>query len=447
MIIGATMQKRKQSRLAAVTLALGSLGLTLALMLPGCDDDSTPINAPAAATTNATAAAPKKAATLPFIPLGNPDANLAGSFTDVTGPVTPDLNTAKVIQTLALFNHPDSCAASADGKYLFVTNSGAIINGITGPSFQYEQGAISKLSIGGDGRLTLVSLKFVDGLHAPMGMAILPKSTGKFPAGSLFVSTGTTAALDDKGDHIADIRKFNPGVSIFDPENGKRLGFIAMGPDRAVARSLRHPVLAPCGLCFDQQGNLYVADTANTGADLDPVVVGRPGLLRINNQNIDLYADNKVSEKDGAAVEFAYERHQPASIFYSSIDDGIYWTTLATDSTERSAGDVYRVVPEEFSQRVAQNVLGDTGGALLGITITPSGNLIASQVNGPLVYIGKKVQSEIEFTENGSFSAPADIKLFTAYKGYNVLFVPEQEPNSVESWKQRLRVVLLPKAL
>jgi hypothetical protein len=357
------------------------------------------------------------------------------------------MNTAKVIETLPIFNHPQSCAASPDGKYLFVTNSGATVSSILGPSFQYYGGAISKLSIDADGRLKLINLKFVDNLHAPMGIAVLPKSTGKFPAGSLFVCTGTTSGLDDKGEHITDIRKFNPGVSIYDPENGKMLGFIAMGADRAVAKSLHHSVLAPSGLCFDQDGNLYVADCSNTGADLDPVVLPRPGILRINNQHIDLYAANKGNEKDDTSVAFYYERHQPFAVFYSSLDDGLYWSTLITDSAQRSAGDIYRMARDEFSRSVGQNVLGDAGGALLGVTITPSGNLIASQVNGQLIYIGKRVQAEVEFTENGSFATPADIKMIKSYKGFNILYVPEQEPNSVDSWKQRLRVVLLPKAL
>jgi DNA-binding beta-propeller fold protein YncE len=435
------MQIRRLTR-SALALILAAL---VAAPLVGCDDDSNPIISPISSTNNTPA--PKRASTLPFIPLDSGSAPmLSGSFTDVTGPVKPDLSTAKVIQTLAVFNHPQSCAVSADGKYLYVTNSGAIVNGITGPSFQYYQGAISKLAIDADGRLKPVNLKLVEGIHAPMGIGILPKSTGKFRAGSLFVCTGTTAGLDEKGEHITDIRKFNPGVSIYDPDTGKLLGFIAMGPDRAVARSIRHTVLAPCGLTFDQQGNLYVADTGNTGRDLDPVINGRPGLLRIDNQNIDLYADNKTSEKDGTSVAFVSERHQPTAVFYSSLDDGLYWTTCDSKSSE-VVGCVYRVVREDFARSLQQNILGDRDGALAGLTITPSGNLIASDLNGQLKFIGKRVQSEIEFNENGSFSSPADLKIHTSYKGYNILYVPEQEPNSEDAWKQRLRVVMLPKAL
>lgn len=429
---------------AAGALVLMTLVFAGAAALSGCDDDSAAVPTPTTSSSTPPAAT-RRAAALPFIPISNPgDADLLGKFTDVTGPVTPDMNTAKVIQTLPIFNHPQSCAASADGKYLFVTNSGATVSSILGPSFQYYGGAISKLAIDADGRLKLINLKFVDNLHAPMGIAVLPKSTGKLPAGTLFVATGTTSGLDAKGEHITDIRKFNPGVSIYDPENGKLLGFIAMGDNHAVAKSLRHVVLAPTGLCFDQDGNLYVADSSNTGNDLDPVVLPRPGLLRINNQDIESYAADKVTAND---VAFYYERHQPFAVFYSGIDDGLYWSTLVTDSAQRTPGDIYRTVRADFSRSVGQNVLGDAGGALLGVTITPSGNLIASQANGQLIYIGKRVQAEVEFTENGSFATPADIKMIKSYKGFNILYVLEQEPNSVESWKQRLRVVLLPKAL
>lgn len=433
------MQMRQVTRwVAALAVAAG------VFVSAGCDDDSTSITAISPATS--TPASKRRASTLPFIPLDNADMKLSGSFTDVTGPVQPNLNTAKVIQTLAVFNHPDSCAISADGKYLYVTNSGAIVNGITGASFQYYQGAISKLAVDADGRLTPINLKLVEGIHTPMGIAVLPKATVKFPAGSLFVSTGTTDGLDENGEHITDVRKFNPGVSIFDPEKGKLLGFIAMGPDRAVARSIRHPVLTPSGLCFDKDGNLYVADTGNTGVYLDPVINGRPGLLRIDNANIDMYADNKTSEKDGTAVAWVSERHQPAAVFYSTIDDGIYWTTC--DSKPPLVGGVFRVLRDQFAQTTSQNILGgDTNGALMGVTITPSGNLIAADINGQLKFIGKRIQSEIEFSETGTFASPGDIKLYTNSKGFNVLYVPEQEPNSAESWKQRLRVVMLPKAL
>jgi len=332
------MRMWKLTRLATAALVLAGLAVMGTLIMTGCDDESA--NAPVPAPSPSTPPTSKRATSGPKIILN--DVNLFGSFTDVTGPVTPDLNTAKVIQTLPVFNHPQSCTASLDGKYLFVTCSGVIISQILGQSVQYEQGAISKLEIDADGRLRVVDVKFIDRLHAPMGIAVLPTATAKFPAGSLFVSTGTTAALDAKGDQITDVTKFNPGVSIFDPGTGKRLGFIPMGPGRAVAKAINHPVLAPAGLCFDSKSNLYVADIGNTGKDLNPPINNaRPGIVRITLANIDTYSEDKQNIKDQSSVAFTSVRHQPAAIFYSPIDDALYWTTC--DGQPPLLGGVFRI--------------------------------------------------------------------------------------------------------
>jgi hypothetical protein len=416
-------------------MAAGALLALGALTLAGCDrDDSAPASPPA--QTDAT---PPNA--LPTSRKVTSSANkppvFEDPFHDVTGPVQPDKLTAKVIQTLAVFDHPASSVVSLDGKLLFVTNSASIITGLS-----YNKGSISKLEIDpADGRLRMVRPDFIVGLHAPMGIAALPKATGKFPAGTIFVATGTTAGLDDKGNHIEDIKKFNPGVSIFDPATGRSLGFIPMGDGHAVAKLIRHPVLAPAGLCFDPSGDLYVADGGNTGRDLDPPVIGRPGIIRIANGNIDAMA------QDQAQGEVAYlpVRHIPAAVFYSRIDDGLYWTTC--DGEGGGGGAVYRLPRKEFPQQnMINNVVGDLG-ALMGLTITPNGSLIAARLDGDLALVTKKILAQVGFYESASFSSPGDIKLHTLANGYNILYLPEQEPGSELPWKQRLRVILLPSGI
>jgi len=444
------MQMKKRIRLVTTLVAVAGFAVTAALIMAGCDDDSTTFPIQHVAPTGPESHGPaKRTTTGPIVNAKEePNPNLFHQFEDETGPVTVDMNAAKVIQTLAIFNHPDSCCVTADGKNLFVTNSGVVVSGILGPSVQYNNGAISKLSIDADGRLKLVSLKFIDNLHAPMGIAVLPKATAKFPAGSLFVSTGMTAGLDEMGDHITDITRFNPGVSIFNPETGKQLGFIPMGPGRAVAKELTHPVLAPCGLCFDGDGNLYITDTGNTGKDLEPSIRGWPGVLRISNKHIDQYSDNKFDEKDRAPIAYTYAPREPAGIFYSSYDDALYWTT--SDGKQPVVGGVYRVPRDNFShESQTENILGGVEAPILGVVITPNKNLIASQIDGKLTIMlsGQKILSEVEFNQSGTFSTPADIKIHTSFNKFNILYIPEQDPNSDEAWKQRLRVIVLPKAL
>jgi hypothetical protein len=434
------MRIRKLARLSMLALALGGLGLA------GCDGDDNNTAHSGTGTSTPGPDAPtasRRPATTRAIRLDN-SADLTASFKDVSGPVKPDAAIAQVIQTLPLFNHPQSCAVSATGRYLFVSNSGAIVSNVLGPSVQFNKGAVSKLEIDADGRLRLVQLQFINRLHAPTGIAILNKSTPKFPQGALFICSGMTAGLDEKGEQITDIMKFNPGVGIYDPDNGNMLGFLPMGPNRAVAKSLGHPVLAPAGICFDSQGDLYVADSGNTGKDLDPQVTGRPGIFRISNQLIDVFAQDKESN---ARVPFAIVRHIPAALFFSASDDGIYWTTC--DGQPPIEGGVFQIARQDFGREDAHNIMGGAGGALLGVTTTPSGNLIASQIYGELKYMesGKRVLGTVAFEENAQFATPADFKLMTTAKGYQVLYIPEQEPNSIEAWTQRIRVVLLPTGL
>src|SRR6266566_369047 len=207
-------------RMRNLTAALAA-SLLAAAALHGCNRDAG-ISSTAGTDPDANAAAPSTQATAtPSFSL-NVNAT-ADSFVDVPGPIKPDRINAKCVQTLTGFNHPAACTLSLDGKYLFVSNSAATLNGMA-----YSQGAISKLEVLPDGRLKMLNPSFVDHLHAPMGMGVLPKATAKYPAGSLFVSMGMTNASDERGDRITEIKKFNTGVGIFNPENGNFIGFIPM---------------------------------------------------------------------------------------------------------------------------------------------------------------------------------------------------------------------------
>ena len=421
------MRKSDLARLVALSaLALGPIGLT------GCDREAAISTSAGTTTTDTTAASATPAPATPVKP-APPAVSFNEQFQDVTGPVQPDRITAKVIQTVSLFNRPYSSTISLDGRHLFVTNSAATLNGML-----YRQGGISKLEIGADGRLSMVKQKFVEDLQQPMGIAVLPKGTTKFPAGSLFVSVGTTDACDDKNNRIVDIEKFTPGVAVIDPDTGKQIGFIAMGPGKAVAKAVYHPIIAPSGICFDPNGDLFLADGGNTGKALDPQIPGRPGIVRIPNAGIDTAAE----DKDPGSVAFLPVRHVPAAVFYSRLDDAMYWTTC--DGAPGAGGAVYRTPRKTFPlQNEVSNVVGDLG-PLMGLAITPTGTLVVSRLDGDLYFVNSKRFDAIPFTENGLFASPGDIKMLTLKNGQNLLYIPEQEPTATEPWKQRLRVVLLP---
>lgn len=427
------MRMRNLARRGITTVFSLAIG---AMALAGCDkDDNTPA-VPAPQTSNTTPA-PAPASMPAATTTATPIRSFNDSFKDVTGPVKPEKVLAQVIQTLPLFNHPTSCTVSLDGKYLFVTNSAVVLNGI-----EYNKGSISKLEIGADGRLKMIEPAFVKGLHAPMGIAVLPKATAMFHAGALFVAVGTTSGLDDKGQQIDDVTRFNTGIAVVDPASGKSLGVIPLGNKHAVAKALRHAVLAPAGVCFDPLGNLYVTDSGNTGRDLDPPIIGFPGIVRIDNADLDACAQDQLKNTPG----FLPVRHVPGAVFYSPADDAIYWTTC--DGQAGAGGAIYRCPRRNFPEQTMVNMIAAELGPRMGLAITPNGTLLASGLDGDIVFLNRKVVSAaLPFEQEASFSSPADMKMVTLPNGYNILYVPEQEPNSQNRGNQRLRVILLPTSI
>jgi hypothetical protein len=354
--------------------------------------------------------------------------------------VKPDPNLAKILQTLDVFNHPESCTVSADGQFLFVTNCASTPDGIP-----LGKGAISKLQIQADGTLTMVKAQFTTGLNGPLGITILPKSTRKFRAGSLFVCTGFNSATDDKEQRVKDVRKINPGVTVVDPDSGRVLGHIATGPGTAAAKNLGHPVLQPNGICFDADGNLYVADGGGGGDELEPAVRGRPGIKKVRFASIDGYSENR----EQGELTFFNVRHVPNGVFYSKADDALYWTTCDGDGP--AGGAVYRMPRKAFPvESEVENVVGDIN-PLDGLCITPGESLVtARSQEGDIALMTKRQLSILNFQgfeEPLKLASPSDIKLLTLSNGNNILYIPEQEPEAKEPWKQRLRVVLLPSRL
>src|SRR5258706_16368410 len=95
-------------RAGGVITAAVALLVLGALVIAGCDrDDSTPSNPPPRTDTTPADALPT---TRKVTSSANKPPVFEDPFHDVTGPVQPDKLTAKVIQTLAVFDHPASSA-------------------------------------------------------------------------------------------------------------------------------------------------------------------------------------------------------------------------------------------------------------------------------------------------------------------------------------------------
>ena len=111
---------------------------------------------------------------------------------------------AVVKQVLKNFDNPEAAIFSHDGKYVFISNSAEIGDRGEGFSWTENEGYISKLSVNSNGTLTMIEEKLITGISSPLGMGVLPVSTGMFPAGTIFLCVGSAPIVDQEGKTITD---------------------------------------------------------------------------------------------------------------------------------------------------------------------------------------------------------------------------------------------------
>jgi hypothetical protein len=113
-------------------------------------------------------------------------------------------------QTLEAFHTPAAVVVAEDGRTLFISNAARSEFGMVA-----GRGAISRVRLGDDGQLRVESARFVSGLNAPLGLAILPGPLGSIPEGALVVAVGCSWTVDDKGRTI-EPGDAGTGLAFFD---------------------------------------------------------------------------------------------------------------------------------------------------------------------------------------------------------------------------------------
>ena len=199
----------------------------------------------------------------------------------------------QVLQRLASFDNPEGAIFSADGKYVFISN--AAEQGNVDKGFSWVQGAgyISKLEVQGDGTLKTVEEKLITGLTAPLGFAVIPTSTKKFPQGTIFVVQATAPLVDDAGNPVKSASGRTPKITAFNVD-GQVLGEISLGSGSAAEKAAG--VIATLGnaLAFDKSGNLYVAETGIAGGSFEPPLATKGGgIYLFPKSSLDDLADGK----------------------------------------------------------------------------------------------------------------------------------------------------------
>ncbi len=364
----------------------------------------------------------------------------AGCRTPAGAPFTNPV----ISQTVAGFHRPESATFSLDGKHVFVPNCAS---GLYGKdkifALQAGKGAVSKLSVSESGELKMIDPRFVSGLNSPLGITTLKKATGLFPAGTLFVNTGIYILCDDNDAYISDPKVIGTGVTMIDPDTGKTLGKIDLTPGSAVTKAIGDTFPLPNGMTFDAQGNLYVTDTGEACGVKNTVMPAKSsgGVLRIDHDAIDSFAQNK--EHDG--IHFV-PIQTPNGVAYNPHTDSILVITCR--SGEGEAKDIiYSIPAASFMETKEAKPLVSGLGSMDGAVVTPAGSIIVSVMNTQSLWKISKDGSkeEIAFDPEVKFFGPSDIKFKELNDGSSILILPEQDHLNPNLWKQRVRVVRIPK--
>ncbi len=350
------------------------------------------------------------------------------------------------VQVLSSFHRPESVAFSLDGKTLFVSNCGS---DVFGPDrsfvgFVRGNGSISKLSVDDTGHVTVDDLRFIEGLSANVGIAVLPRATARFPKGTLLVNHGIALQVNAKGKPVTTHRGQRTGIRFFNPDTGRQLGELALGAGSKVAQILGHITLLPNSLAFDADGNLYVTDTAKGGDRLKPKVGGHPGLIRIEHGAIDALTrkDKTKTDEVFGQVSFTPIPGVPNGVGYWADRKAVCVVTMGGQSPEGTA--IYVIPETSFPRTTLPAPLKSDVGTADGIAFTPAGTIITSRFAGDILAVPSSGEPFV-VEAAGKFAAPADHRLLVLGDGSCLLAIPDQDRKDPAPCKQDVKIVKLPK--
>jgi DNA-binding beta-propeller fold protein YncE len=182
----------------------------------------------------------------------------------------------QVIQRLHAFDNPEGTIFSADGRYVFVSNSADVGMPDKGLHWTHKAGYVSKLAVQADGTLKMLNEKLITGLTGPTGMAVSTVSTKKFPKDTLFLTQAWAPLAEANGTEIKNASVLDPGIIAFNAD-GKILGTIKLGAGSHAEAVTGVITTLGNALAFDKEGNLYATDTGVGGGLLTPPVATKGG--------------------------------------------------------------------------------------------------------------------------------------------------------------------------
>jgi hypothetical protein len=348
-----------------------------------------------------------------------------------------------VIQRLNAFDNPEGSIFSADGRFMFVSNSAELGMPDKGFHWTHKAGYISKLAVQSDGTLKMVNEKLITGLTGPLGMAVSPVATRKFPMGTVFLIEAWAPLAEADGTEVKDPSVLDPKIIAFDTD-GKILGAIKMGASSPAAAAAG--VIATLGnaLSFDKEGNLYASDTGIAGGTFNPPIPTKGGgVYMFPVSSLDALADG-----------------QSAPLFYIPVPNGgpdgmevapdgaIHFNTVGglAGLKDPAAGGMYRLTKEDFKSGHLPAPFVQGLGALDGLDFAGNVRLDTETKNSNSVVVTPPygMPMMLTYDQDLKLAGPADIAVLKMPDGSYLLVIPELSATSPNNHDNPVTVTKLP---
>ena len=251
----------------------------------------------------------------------------------------------QVIQRLNAFDNPEGSIFSADGRFVFVSNSAELGMPDKGFHWTHKGGYISKLAVQSDGTLKMVNEKLITGLTGPLGMAVLPVATKKFPKGTIFLIEAWAPLAEADGTEVKDPSVLDPKIIAFNTD-GKVLRAIKMGEGSPAAAAAGVAATLGNALSFDKEGNLYAIDTGIAGGTFNPPIATKGGgAYMFPVSSLDALADGQW----GKVFYIPVPNGGPDGIEVAP-DGAIHFNTVGAVAglPDPAGGGMYRVTKNDF---------------------------------------------------------------------------------------------------
>lgn len=347
----------------------------------------------------------------------------------------------KVIQELKAFDNPEGAIFSADGKFVYISNAAEL--GMPDKGFHWTEkaGYVSKLAVLPDGTLKLVKEKLVEGLTAPLGMAVVNVATKRFPKGSIVLCAGAAPIATPDGTHIGDPSRADPKLVIFNGD-GKVLGEIRMGANSPFEKITGAVATLPNAAGFDRDGNLYVADTAIAGAAFEPALKTASGVWMIPHDSIDAVADGK-----SAPLHFIAMPEGGPDGLEVAPDGAIHTNTVgvAAGMKDPAGGGMYRLTKADFESGRLPEPFASGLGALDGLDFIGTVRIDTEIVKSNSLVVTAPFDTPKRLNVGDKkFAGPADVAVRRLNDGSWLVVVPELSATSPNNKDNAVTVIRLP---